>query len=463
METKEANKMKQEDVRSKILWGAATAAYQVEGAAFCDGKGKNSWDEYYELNDLGYDGSRAVDHYHHVAEDLKLFKEIGLKSYRFSVSWSRILPEGTGEINQKGLDFYDFIVDTLNQYGIEPYLTLYHWDLPLPLLKKGGWLNPEVIEDYLEYCRILFSHFKGRVRLWATINEPASEVIEGYIQGTHPPQEKNYGHAIQVSHHYNLASARAIKLFREMDMEGKIGIVLNPMPVDVLEETPENLEARKIAYDFLSDWYIRPALTGHYPPEMLEYCQKTYHAPVIKDTDYQLMEEYTGDYLGINYYMRRVVKAGKLDSENIEDRFSYVRVPDGEYTKWGWEIYPSGVENLLRQIYNDYGKQEIIIAENGIGFDDQMNEAGEFQDDERISYLSRHLSVIEGLSRQGIDIAAYYVWSAIDLLSWTNGYQKRYGLVGVDFETLKRSIKKSGYWYRDFIKGEISLSDMCSE
>ena len=288
--------------------------------------------------------------------------------------------------------------------------------------------------------------------MWGTINEPASEVIEGYIQGTHPPQEKNYAHAFQVSHHYNLASASAIKMFREMGMEGKIGIVLNPMPVDVLEETPDNLKARDIAYDFLSDWYLSPALTGRYPKKMLEYCQKTYSSPKIQESDYRLMEENTGDYLGINYYMRRVVKAKDLDSKSIEDQYTFVKVPDGNYTKWGWEIYPEGVANLLQRIYNDYGKKEIIIAENGIGFDDQIDESGQFQDEERISYMHQHIDTIERLCCEGYNITAYYVWSAIDLLSWTNGYQKRYGLIGVDYKTLERRIKKSGFWYKDFIE-----------
>lgn len=448
------NNMTREEVHKKILWGAATAAYQVEGATYCDGKGKNSWDEYYEKNHLGYDGDIAVDHYHHVEEDLKLFHEIGLQTYRFSVSWSRIFPEGTGEINPKGLAFYDRIVDRLNEYGIEPYLTLYHWDLPLPLLKKGGWLNREVVDDFLAYCKVLFEHFKGRVRLWGTINEPASEVMEGYIQGTHPPQEKNYTHALQVSHHFNVASAAAIQLFHEMGMEGKIGIVLNPMPIDVLEDTKENQKAREYAYDFMSDWYISPALTGTYPKAMLEFCQKTYGAPVIDAEDSKLMEENIGDYLGVNYYMRRVVEAKNLDSDQIEEKFSFVRVPNGNYTKWGWEIYPQGLENLLKQIYNKYGKKEIIISENGIGFDDQADENGFFEDNERISYLKQHIEVVENLCMQGIDIRAYYVWSAIDLLSWTNGYQKRYGLIGVDYNTLDRSIKKSGFWYRNFILGE---------
>lgn len=446
--------MTRQEIHQKILWGAATAAYQVEGATFCDDKGRNSWDDYYVKNDLGYNGEFAVDHYHHMEEDVKLFKEIGLQSYRFSVSWSRILPEGMGKVNPKGLAFYDLLVDKLIENGIEPYLTLYHWDLPLSLLEEGGWLEKKTIDAFLEYCKILFEHFRGRVKMWATINEPASEVLEGYIQGSHPPQEKNYTHAFQVSHHFNLASALAIKLFREMDMKGKIGIVLNPMPIDVLKENEDNNKAKKLAYDYLSDWYICPALTGRYPKEMLEYCQKTYHAPIIEKKDMEVMQDYIGDYLGINYYMRRVVEAKKLDDYAMEEKFSYVRVPDGNYTKWGWEIYPQGLEKLLKQIYNDYGKREIIISENGIGFDDKINESRKFIDDERIAYLKGHTQIVENLCMEGIDISAYYVWSAIDLLSWTNGYQKRYGLIGVDFDTMERIIKKSGYWYKQFIKQE---------
>lgn len=435
-----------------VLWGAATSAYQVEGATFQDGNGKNSWDRYYEINDLGYNGSMAVDHYNHVLEDLSLFKEISLETYRFSVAWSRIFPDNSGKINKKGLAFYDTIVDTLNEYGIEPYLTLYHWDLPIYLMDEGGWLNPKIIDEFLLYSKTLFEHFKGRVRLWGTINEPMSEVLEAYIQGTHPPQEKNYTHAFQVSHHYNLASAKAIKLFREMEMPGKIGIVLNPLPIDVLEETEENIEAAKIAYDFLSDWYIRPATIGSYPEEMLEYCQKNFDAPRFGNDDLKIMQENIGDYLGVNYYMRRVVAANNLESVEIEDKYKFVKVPGGKYTKWDWEVYPEGLGNLLHRIYDDYGEREIIIAENGMGFDDDISDNGDFHDHERISYLKDHISELMKLRDEGINITAYYVWSAIDLLSWTNGYQKRYGLVGVDFETMERRIKNSGYWYRHFIE-----------
>ncbi|WP_018659016.1 glycoside hydrolase family 1 protein [Allofustis seminis] len=436
-----------------ILWGAATAAYQVEGATYDDGKGKNSWDQFYELNNLGYDGRFAVDHYHHMKEDVKLFSEIGLESYRFSISWSRIFPEGRGKINEKGLQFYRDLVDELLKYDIEPYVTLYHWDLPLPLLEEGGWFNPETIEAFLAYCQVLFETFKGRVKLWATINEPASEVIEGYVQGTHPPQHKNeYGEALQVSHHYNVASAKAIRLFREMKMDGKIGIVLNPMPVDVLEETEDALKARQIAYDYLSDWYISPALTGTYPSAMLAYCQKNYQSPKITSEDIEVMKDNCGDFLGINYYMRRVVAAGDLDHPYLEKQFKFVKVPGGHYTKWDWEIYPQGLSDLIQGIYAQYGPCEIIISENGMGFDDPITATGEFIDEQRQSYLKEHTNVVRDLIGQGCQITGYYVWSALDLLSWTNGYQKRYGLIGVDFNTMKRTIKQSGYWYKDFIE-----------
>lgn len=440
----------------KTLWGAATAAYQVEGAVTADGKGQTSWDLYYEKNDLGYDGDIAVDHYHRMKEDVKLFHEIGLETYRFSVSWARILPNGNGEINKKGLDFYNDLIDELLKYNIKPFITLYHWDIPQALMEKGGWLNRDTISDFIEYSKILFNEFGHKVHLWGTINEPMSEVIEGYVQGTHPPESvDNYKDALQVSHHFNIASAEAIKLYHSMNLPGKIGIVLNPMPCEILEDTKENREALNYAKSYLCDWYVSPATTGEYPKEMLDYCLKNFNAPIISDYDRKLMKDNIGDYLGINYYMRRVIEADNLNSENFEDKFKFIKVPGAQYTKWDWEVYPKGLIDLLLHIKNNYKDMEIIIAENGMGFDDQPDEYGYFEDNDRIDYIKRHIEVIEYLkNHHNINISAYYVWSAIDLLSWTNGYQKRYGLIGVDFKTLDRTIKKSGYWYKNFINSD---------
>ena len=441
-------------VKNKILWGAATAAYQVEGAVREDGKGLTSWDVFYEKNDLGYDGNIAVDHYNRMKEDVKLFHEIGLETYRFSISWARILPNGSGKINEKGLNYYRNLINELLKYNIVPFVTIYHWDLPQALMDKGGWLNKEIIDDFVSYSKILFEEFGDKVPLWATINEPMSEVIEGYVQASHPPQMKNsYREALQVSHNFNVASARVIKLFRQMKLSGKIGIVLNPMPCYLLEKNEKNIEALNFAKDYLCDWCISPATIGEYPKNMLEYCKSNFNSPQITAEEEKLMKENIGDYLGINYYMRRVVEAGNLESKFIEDKFNFIKVPGGQYTKWDWEIYPKGLSDLLLHIKNEYKDMEIIIAENGMGFDDHPDKYGNFEDDERIDYIKRHIEIIEYLkAKKDINISAYYVWSAIDLLSWTNGYQKRYGLIGVDFDTLERKIKKSGYWYKNFIE-----------
>lgn len=434
-----------------FLWGSATASYQVEGAVNQDGKGMTSWDKYYHMPNRKYNGDVSTDHYNRYKEDIKLLSEINQKTYRFSVSWARIFPNGSGEINEKGLQFYDNLVDELLANNIEPNLTLYHWDMPLALMDKGGWLNREVVDNFVEYSKVLFTHFRGRVKLWSTINEPASEVMGGYIQGAHPPLRKNYTEALQVAHHLNLAHAKAVKLFNEMNMEGEIGIVLNPMPIHPASDKEEDIIAAKRAYDFYSDWYIAPILAGKYPERMLEECQKKYNSPKIEPGDMEILKGAKVDYLGVNYYMRRVVANNPDSTGNIDDCFKNVRVKDGNYTEWGWEIYPEGLYELLSRIQKDYGKIDFYITENGMGFYDKVESNGQVIDDDRLDYIRQHIIQIHRCLEDGINIKGYYVWSAIDLLSWTNGFEKRYGLIRVDFDTLERSIKKSGRWYADFI------------
>lgn len=434
-----------------FLWGSATASYQVEGAVNQDGKGITSWDKYYHMPNRKYNGDISSDHYNQFKEDVKLMKGINQKTYRFSVSWARILPNGKDDINKKGLQFYDDLVDELLANNIEPNLTLYHWDMPQALMETGGWLNRENIDYFEDYARILFSHFRGRVKLWSTINEPASEVIEGYIQGTHPPLVKNYAKALQVSHHFNLAHARVVKLFKEMGIEGKIGIALNPLPIHSASDKEEDKIAAEKAYAFHSDWYISPVMAGKYPEKMFKECQEKYNSPKIQAGDMELIREAKIDYLGINYYMRKVVAHNPNSIGNIDDAFKYVRVKDGIYTDWGWEIYPQGLYELLSKIQNDYGKIDFYITENGMGFADKEEENGEVIDNDRLDYIKQHIIQVHRCLENNISIKGYYVWSAIDLLSWTSGYEKRYGLIKVDFKTLERSIKKSGRWYAKFI------------
>ncbi|MDN6671623.1 MAG: GH1 family beta-glucosidase [Staphylococcus equorum] len=438
---------------SDFLWGSATASYQVEGAVYQGGKGETSWDKYYKLPGKTYDGDSAADHYNRYKEDIKLMKEIGQQTYRFSVSWARILPTGEGEINEEGLTFYDNLVNELLRNNIEPNLTVYHWDMPQALMESGGWLNRENVKKFINYAEILFRHFNGRVKIWSTINEPASEVIEGYVQGTHPPLHNyNFSEAFQVSHHYNIATALAVKRFRELKIKGKIGIALNPLPIHPATDNPEDVQAAQHAYDFYSDWYLSPIMCGSYPKEMISYTQSEYNSPILEDGDLELLANNKVDYLGVNYYMRRVAAAVETDSTHRYDQFEFVQVPEGEYTSWGWEIYPDGLYELLDNIVKTYGDIEIMITENGMGFYDKVRPNELISDDYRIDYIKRHILQIKKCLNNGINVTGYYVWSAIDLLSWTNGFDKRYGLIYVDFKTMERRIKKSGYWYKKVIE-----------
>lgn len=436
-----------------FIWGSATASYQVEGAVNEGGKGAASWDIYYHSNDkkLTCNGDIAADHYHKFREDVKLLKEIGQNGYRFSISWPRVFPEGHGIINKEGLEFYSNLIDELIKNDIEPNVTIYHWDMPQRLLENGGWLNRDNIEYFVQYAKCLFEHFGDRVSKWTTINEPASEVMGGYMFGAHPPQEKSMAKAFQVSHNMNIAHARVVKLFREMHMKGDIGIVLNPIPMYPNSELNEDKEAAHKAYNFFSRWYLDPIMKAQYPEDMFKYCKEKYKSPEIKPGDMELLKEYPVDFLGINYYMRRVAAANSDSAKKeINDEFKFIRVEDGEYTDWGWEIYPEGMYDLLLKIKKEYGDIPIYITENGMGAKDDLDN-GEINDDYRINYLERHVNAMYDTISAGVDIRGYYVWSTLDLLSWTNGYDKRYGLIYVDFNTLERKLKKSAHWYKKVI------------
>lgn len=432
-----------------FLWGSATASYQVEGGVNEGGKGVTVWDTYYHSEDRGYTGDVAADHYHRYKEDIKLLKEMGHNTYRLSISWARIFPNGYGEINQEGLDFYNNLINELIANGIKPNVTIYHWDLPQNLLDQGGWLNRDNLKHFVNYAKCLFENFGDRVDIWTTINEPASEVMGGFVQGAHPPLEKNLAKAFQVSHNMNMGHAMIVKLFREMNMKGEIGIVLNPMPVHPASDSKEDKIAAEKAYDYFTRWYVAPVMVGEYPKAMLTECIERYKSPIIEDGDLEFLKENKMDFLGINYYMRRVAAHNESGNyEKINEQFKFVKVPDGLYTDWGWEIYPEGLYELLDDIRKEYGEMPIYITENGMGAIDKIDENGEINDDYRIDYIKRHIKAMHKCIENGIEIKGYYVWSAIDILSWTNGYTKRYGLIHVDFDSLERKIKKSGKWYK---------------
>ncbi|WP_312629720.1 GH1 family beta-glucosidase [Scandinavium sp.] len=452
-----------------FLWGAATAAYQVEGAHNEDGKGLSIWDVFSHLPGTTYqntNGDIAVDHYHRMQEDVALMAEMGLQSYRFSISWPRLLPNGRGEVNEAGIKFYSDLIDALLAHNIVPMITLYHWDLPQALQDEGGWEARATAKAFEEYARLCYSRYGDRVKLWATFNETIVFIGHGYITGSHPPSVKDPARAVQACHQVFIAHALAVKAFREMNVQGEIGFVNVLQPHTALTNSPEDLAATAIADAIHTHWLYDPVLKGHYPEDLLAQTQALWGVPHFESGDDALLRDNICDFIGLNYYRRETVVAnpgetstasnhnGEPNSGNefgFKDLFKFVRNPDGVYTDWDWEIWPQGLTDGIMMIKERYGDIPMYITENGLGAKDPIIK-GEIVDDPRIDYLSIHITAMENAMLQGADVRGYYPWSFIDLLSWLNGYKKQYGFVYVDHhQNLARKRKKSYFWYQKVI------------
>ncbi len=442
-----------------FLWGAATAAYQVEGAYNEDGKGPSIWDIFSHQPGTTYQGTNgdvAVDHYHRVKEDVQLMAEMGLQSYRFSISWPRLLPNGRGEINEAGIQFYSDLIDDLLAHNIEPMITLYHWDLPQALQDEGGWEARSTAEAFEEYARLCYARFGSRVKKWATFNETIVFIGHGYITGNHPPSVRNPARAIQACHHVFIAHALAIKAFRGMGINGEIGFVNVLQPHSPLTNSPEDKTASDLADAIHTHWFYDPVLKGHYPAELLAQSQALWGVPRFAPGDDELLRKNRCDFIGLNYYRRETVSAQppveKVSGEQgVEGLFYFVRNPQSTYTEWGWEIWPQGLTDGIMMIKERYGDIPIYITENGLGAVDPIVD-GEIVDDPRIDFLRMHIDALEKAIALGADVRGYYPWSFIDLLSWLNGYKKQYGFVYVDHKkNLARQRKKSFFWYQDVI------------
>jgi beta-glucosidase len=437
----------------KFLWGAATSSYQVEGAVKEDGRGESIWDRFSHtpgkiLN--GDTGDIACDHYHRFKEDIKIMKELGLKSYRFSIAWPRIFPNGKGTINPKGLDFYKQLVEELLEKGIEPMVTLYHWDLPQALQDKGGWHNRDTIGYFAEYAFYMYRVLGDRVKLWITHNEPLSSSHIGHATGEYAPGITDPTISAQVSHHIMLSHAQAVQAFRQSDCkDGSIGIVLYFAHIQPASDTQEDREIARMMDGVINRWFIDPVLKGSYPEETLDIFRKEFNAPVIEQEDMDFIKANPIDFLGINYYTRIVVRKSK------EPAFlgCEIVVPEhANLTGIGWEIYPEGLYNILMKICLDYGNPLMYITENGAAFSDTQIKDKTIQDDDRIGYIKAHLIEINRAIKDGANIGGYFLWSLMDNFEWSHGYSQRFGIIHVDFETLKRSWKKSAFWYRDVIE-----------
>ncbi|WP_026675503.1 GH1 family beta-glucosidase [Alkalihalobacterium bogoriense] len=435
-----------------FVWGTATSSYQIEGAAREDGKGESIWDQFSRIpgkvhnNDTGI---IACDHYHLYESDIKLMKELGIKSYRFSVSWPRIFPNGTGQVNERGLDFYKRIIDTLLENGITPALTMYHWDLPQALQDKGGWTNRDIVDYFVDYGSVLFKNFGDVVDNWITHNEPWVVSYLGYGSGEHAPGYQDFPSFVKASHHLLLSHGKTVQAFRESGIIGKdIGITLNLNPAYPAFDGEEYEKATNIYDGFMNRWFLDPVFNGSYPKEILDLYSQFVSLDFIKEDDLNTIANPI-DFLGINYYSITNIIPAKDCNQHF---LGFESVKKGlPTTGMNWEIYSQGLYDLLTRIKSDYNDPKIYITENGAAFDDELID-GKVNDENRISYVKEHLDACHRAIQDGVNLKGYYLWSFMDNFEWAYGYDKRFGMTYVDYETQKRIPKKSAYWYSDVIK-----------
>ncbi|AWK89462.1 GH1 family beta-glucosidase [Azospirillum thermophilum] len=451
-----------------FVWGSATAALQIEGATREDGRGDSQWDvfcrEHPERIWQQATPDLACDHYHRWAGDVALMKALGHTGYRLSIAWPRIIPDGTGAVNEAGVAFYRRLFAALIEAGIEPNVTLYHWDLPQPLARAGGWENPATMDAFLRYARVCFEAFGDQVKLWATFNEPSWSTLNGYVTALHPPLKHDYRAAVQVAYTLMVTHARTVALFHGLGGDGKIGIVQNMCPVYPATDSPRDAEAARIADAVYNRWFIDPALLGRFPEDAVELYRRNHILPEMRREDLDMVAADSVDFIGVNYYFPHYASAdatetlfglntsGNRDEDchfSIKGLFKFVRNPKGRYTDWAWEIYPPGLRDLLARAHRYRPGLPIYVTENGIGAQETLDADGTVDDQYRIDFVREHLEVIHGAIADGMNVRGYYMWALMDNFSWLNGYKKRYGFLFIDRETMRRVPKKSAFWYRE--------------
>ena len=444
-----------------FLWGAATSSYQIEGAAYEDGRGASIWDTFCKTPGKvakGDTGDVANDHYHRYPEDIAIMKELGLKGYRFSFAWPRMFPNGTGAKEERGFAFYDRLIDGLLEAGIEPLATLYHWDLPQALQDKGGWVNRDIVNYFAEYSTAVVERFGDRVKKFSPINEPWVVAWLGHGIGIHAPGILDRRAAFAAAHHTVLAHAASTNAMRAVRSDILTGPVLNQANhVADDPSDPVQAHAAAIADAHQNRFWMDAIMHGTYPQILIDnYGDEL--TSVIKDGDMEAAQV-KNDFIGINYYFdNRIGKSlgGKLEWNSISGLFDLdiVETPRGPLTDMGWPLTPHGLENLLVRWHKEHGDKlpPMYITENGVAYDEGPNASGRVADQRRIDYLQTHLKAVSNAIAQGSPVKGYYQWSLMDNFEWALGYDKRFGIVHVDFETQKRIIKDSGFWYRDQIK-----------
>jgi beta-glucosidase len=440
-----------------FLWGASTSAYQIEGSPLADGAGPSIWQRFAHSpgrTTNGDTGDVACDHYRRFRDDVKLMGELGLQAYRFSISWSRVFPEGTGRVNARGLDFYEQLVDALLAANIKPNATLFHWDLPAALDDRGGWLNRDVAEWFGEYAAAVFARLGDRVPMWATLNEPWVVTDGGYLHGALAPGHRNLFETPIASHNLLRAHGRGVQAFRAEARAGQVGLVVNLVPKEPATDSAEDDAAARRGDAYMNRQYLDPVFKGRYPAEMSEIFGAAW--PNFPASDFALIGERI-DFLGINYYTRGVVRD---DPTALPVRTAYVRQPEHAYTETGWEVHPPSLTRTLLWVTERYGKLPLYITENGAAFYDAPHPIdGRVDDPLRVWYYREHLKAAREAIRRGADLRGYFAWSLLDNYEWSLGYSKRFGLVHVDYATQRRTPKASANFYRDVIRSNGAALD----
>ncbi|MBP9897973.1 MAG: beta-glucosidase [Gemmatimonadales bacterium] len=435
---------------ANFLWGAATSAYQIEGSPLADGAGASNWHRFSHTpgaTELGATGDVACDHYRRAPEDVQLMRALGLNAYRFSLSWSRILPAGRGAVNRMGLGFYDRLVDDLLANGIAPVATLYHWDLPAALDEQGGWLNRDIAPWFAEYAHVVVEALADRVAMWTTLNEPWVVMDAGYQHGVHAPGHRSLFEAPIVAHNLLRAHGAGMQAIRAAGGR-QAGLVVNLEPKVCATNDPVDLAATRRADAYMNRQFLDPIYLGHYPEELAELYGEAW--PDFPADDFRLIMEPT-DYLGINYYTRMVMRHDPTAPAPLHA--GRVHQPAHTYTTLDWEVHAPALTDLLVQVRDRYGRMPCYITENGAAFYDAPVAEGDVVPDPlRTAYFRDHLRAVHDAITLGVDMRGYFAWSLLDNFEWSTGYGKRFGLYHVDFATQRRTPKASAHFYADVIR-----------
>ena len=427
-----------------FLWGTATSAYQVEGSPLADGAGPSIWHRFAHTPGRIRDGSTgdvACDHYRRYRDDVALMRTLGTNAYRFSISWGRVMPRGRGPVNPAGLDFYERLVDALLEHAIEPMVTLYHWDLPAALDDLGGWLNPDIAHWFAEYMSAVVRRLDGRVKLWTTINEPWVITDGGYLYGVLAPGHRNRFEGPIASHHVLLAHAEAVRAYRA-EGRHRVGIVVNLEPKYPASDDPADRAATNRADAYMNRQYLDPLFLGRYPDELGQMFGEAW--PRWPAEDAALIRQPI-DFLGVNYYTRSVTR---FDPHAWLFQAAPTPQPRATYTETGWEVFAPALTEILVWVKNRYGNPPLYVTENGAAFfDPPVVDGDALADPLRVAYLRQHIAAVHAAIDRGVDIRGYFVWSLLDNFEWAHGYSKRFGIVHVDFQTQKRTLKDSALFY----------------